>query len=794
MSEPRSLHLLGTTDTLRTGVYQGREHVVIPLVALVESVIRPINSEFNEYVPMATLSKAVHGWNGRPVVLGHPAKDGAQISANDPGVLDERQLGSIFNTRMLNGKLTMEAWVDPALVTKLGGAELMRRLERMTEVSVGAYVALEKTSGKFQGQDYQGIWKEIGPDHLALLPDSVGACSIEMGCGTHRAAAAYLVTADGKFRAVKQWDQASRDALPKADFAGPDQTYPIADASDVGDAWGLAGHAEHPDEVRHQIIAIAKRKGLMSGLPETAKEFMKTASRYTEEEITAAGGPGSGPHGGKQAVGTYHTLNKPGHPMHGHVVQVKKQNADGTLQVKSQRSSDRRKSDGTGPVTRSTAAAPSELKRLEGEPMEGKSIKERFLALVAPFVKALEDEEPPDEEEETAETITYKNLMTLLEQASASLTAGTEAVKALSDSDLPDDVEDAHLEALISMALQVYGTMNGVIKSATSCLSDNDSDGPMAYMEQRAAAGARHSANDLKMIQDTHDTAVKLGATCTKQTSAETGLKAACGCGGSIMTKDSRVAAIKALIDNPRTGWKATDQVALDAMPDLAIESMSKLATAELFVEQKKTIRAIRAAAVSKTPADQLVQNKVNADAALAAHAHGLNAQDAVDAQKKTDKMNQALEDAKAGKGEDEEDEPKDAARRAAAAAGTGAEVKPQTEEEYLKTAPDSIKTLVADHKARQAARRTVLVTQLKTAQKVYSEKDLTDMPMEQLEKTAQLTFGENFDKPDYSGQGGHLETAEGGDKGDVYANPPDPFAKALEARRASRASGKTVN
>ena len=26
------------------------------------------------------------------------------------------------------------------------------------------------------------------PDHLALLPESVGACSIEMGCGANRAA------------------------------------------------------------------------------------------------------------------------------------------------------------------------------------------------------------------------------------------------------------------------------------------------------------------------------------------------------------------------------------------------------------------------------------------------------------------------------------------------------------------------------------------------------------------------------------------------------------------------------
>jgi hypothetical protein len=55
-------------------------------------------------------------------------------------------------------------------------------------------------------------------------------------------------------------------------FAGPDGSFPIRDASDVGDAWGLAGHAGNPDAVRAKIKSIAKRLGLTQGLPDTAKD------------------------------------------------------------------------------------------------------------------------------------------------------------------------------------------------------------------------------------------------------------------------------------------------------------------------------------------------------------------------------------------------------------------------------------------------------------------------------------------------------------------------------------------
>ena len=78
-----------------------------------------------------------------------------------------------------------------------------------------------------------------------------------------------------------KWTDALKDAYYKThpeNFAGPHKSYPIKDASDVGDAWNLAGHADDPDAVRAKIKEIADRLGLTHGLPDTAKDDEKQES------------------------------------------------------------------------------------------------------------------------------------------------------------------------------------------------------------------------------------------------------------------------------------------------------------------------------------------------------------------------------------------------------------------------------------------------------------------------------------------------------------------------------------
>lgn len=188
-AEMHQLHLLGATGQTRTEMLDGKEYLVVPVVALMEGVIHAVNAETPEFVPLATLKRAAATWNGRPVVIGHPTKNGRQCSANAPEVLTTYGIGTIFNSRVEGIKLLQEAWVEKAKAKKLH-PELYANLEasKTEEVSVGAFVVTDDRAGAHNGKAYRASWLETTGDHLAFLPGGRGACSVEMGCGTHRAA------------------------------------------------------------------------------------------------------------------------------------------------------------------------------------------------------------------------------------------------------------------------------------------------------------------------------------------------------------------------------------------------------------------------------------------------------------------------------------------------------------------------------------------------------------------------------------------------------------------------------
>jgi hypothetical protein len=188
------VHIRGAAGPVRLETFEGREHVVLPVVALVEGVIHASNAEFPELVLAEEFGKVPQGWDGRPAMLDHPEVGGEKTSANEPSVLERFKLGQVFHARVEGKKLLMEAYLDPARADVVG-EEARALLDRarggqIVEVSVGVFVSSEEKSGEFNGQRFMSIWRDIVPDHLALLPEGkIGACSVEMGCGTPRAAA-----------------------------------------------------------------------------------------------------------------------------------------------------------------------------------------------------------------------------------------------------------------------------------------------------------------------------------------------------------------------------------------------------------------------------------------------------------------------------------------------------------------------------------------------------------------------------------------------------------------------------
>lgn len=171
-------------------IFQGEDHAVIPVIALIEGVMQASNSPRPELVREEQMTKTVMTWNGRPVVVDHPEKRGVKISANSPDVLEKEQIGFIFNARISGKKLKLEAWINVENTTGMETRilEVIDRLlnEDVVEVSTGFFADTDENSGEFEGEHFDGVLTNIMPDHLAILSSAKGACSIEDGCGANR--------------------------------------------------------------------------------------------------------------------------------------------------------------------------------------------------------------------------------------------------------------------------------------------------------------------------------------------------------------------------------------------------------------------------------------------------------------------------------------------------------------------------------------------------------------------------------------------------------------------------------
>ena len=176
----------------REETLMGRNHLVVPVVALVEMVLQSSTSENPELALAEEFGSNPLSWNGRPIVVNHPEIDGEKVSASLPDIVDKEKIGEIYNTTLDDKKLKLEAWIDLERAESLGGiisdtVEKLQSGEEIVEVSTGLFSNIEDKNGKFNGEDYDGVWRNVVPDHLAILSEATGACSIEDGCGAPRA-------------------------------------------------------------------------------------------------------------------------------------------------------------------------------------------------------------------------------------------------------------------------------------------------------------------------------------------------------------------------------------------------------------------------------------------------------------------------------------------------------------------------------------------------------------------------------------------------------------------------------
>lgn len=169
----------------RTAELNDQEHLIVPVIAIVEGVLWASNSPQPELALASEFGKFPAAWDGRPILLGHPKNAaGEGVSANSPDVWDTVVLGQMFGTVLDGKKLKAEMWIN----TERADKDLVTRMqEGVVEVSTGLFTETESKTGIYNGEEYKGIWRNIMPDHLAILPEGVtGACSVEDGCGAPR--------------------------------------------------------------------------------------------------------------------------------------------------------------------------------------------------------------------------------------------------------------------------------------------------------------------------------------------------------------------------------------------------------------------------------------------------------------------------------------------------------------------------------------------------------------------------------------------------------------------------------
>lgn len=171
-------------SSIRREKMGGVEYLVAPASLIVPGVLN--GSAGPLYYPAEEISKNVAAWNMMPLTLGHPTDEsGSALSARSPKVLEKFALGFVFNAKTTNGKLEAEAWFDVVRTQSLA-PQILTNLEagNPIELSTGLFMDHQPVKNKYyKGRPYHAIARNYRPDHLAILPNAKGACSLEDGCG-----------------------------------------------------------------------------------------------------------------------------------------------------------------------------------------------------------------------------------------------------------------------------------------------------------------------------------------------------------------------------------------------------------------------------------------------------------------------------------------------------------------------------------------------------------------------------------------------------------------------------------
>lgn len=157
----------------------GVKYLSVPMVMILEGVHNGSNGPI--FYSKEELKKIPKMWNMKPVVVHHP-KTGD--TATTPEIIQNQGVGMVMNARWQDNKLKAEAWINKQKADKVD----KRIINAITngnpmEVSTGMFADFTPQAGKWNNEAYIGTAKQIRADHLAILPEGKGACSVADGAG-----------------------------------------------------------------------------------------------------------------------------------------------------------------------------------------------------------------------------------------------------------------------------------------------------------------------------------------------------------------------------------------------------------------------------------------------------------------------------------------------------------------------------------------------------------------------------------------------------------------------------------
>lgn len=171
----------------RRATLNGRAFIVAPLSMIVEGVLA--GSKGALHYPGEEISRSTQAWNGMPITVYHPQQDGLHVSARHPAIASTQQVGTVYNAatvRLKDGrrKLRAEGWFDEELTKRVDNRVHEALVNgRQLEISTGLFTENTAEQGTYNGRSYDYVARMYTPDHLAVLPDQLGACAVADGCG-----------------------------------------------------------------------------------------------------------------------------------------------------------------------------------------------------------------------------------------------------------------------------------------------------------------------------------------------------------------------------------------------------------------------------------------------------------------------------------------------------------------------------------------------------------------------------------------------------------------------------------